>query len=445
VISRRQFVQSCAAAAAITAMPGRARAARPRIAIIGSGAAGISAARTLRAGNVEVVILEARNRLGGRAFTDTTTLGVPWDRGGSWLHSSEINPLVPIAKSFDLEVYADEASRHLYRGSTRLDPSVNDAVRALRERAYAELAAAAESGADIPAFNALSAATRADPLFPVVESDMRGFEGVELEHYSTLDSFNYVEAGPDLFIPSGYGALIARLAGDLAVTYGEAVRRVDWSGPRVRLDTHSGRIEADAAIVTVPTSILVRGELVFTPALPIVTEQAIHDLPLGLLDKVGMLLDPGVLPTAPNEFVSLANAAPEAFGFHTRIWGSSALLGYLSGTYAHQLELEGEAALVAAATAQLATIFGAGIRRSIRQTSATRWASEPWSFGSYSHCVPGRFGARAVLTRPVADRIFFAGEHTQQSAYGTIHGAWMSGERAAQDALSRLGVARVDV
>ena len=94
------------------------------------------------------------------------------------------------------------AIRGLYEDGARLPLSVNEAVRALRERAYGEIEAAAERGADIPALDALSRETRADPLFPIVASDMRGWESVELEHFSALDSSKYVQAGADFFIPS---------------------------------------------------------------------------------------------------------------------------------------------------------------------------------------------------------------------------------------------------
>jgi len=443
MISRRRFVQSCLAAAIVGVPIEFARAnGQRRIVIVGAGAAGIAAARLLKDAGVEIAIVEARERIGGRAWTDTESIGVAWDRGGSWLHSSDINPLVSIARKLGIAVTADEAPFALFRDGKRVEAAVIEALKALLGRAYDELAEAGERRLDIAAYDALSAETRTDPLFPLVAGEIEGFEGVELEHYSVLDSHHYIEEGPDFVIPSGYGALINRLGQDLPVELGVTVRRIDWSGAGVRLDTNRGRIESDAVIVTVPTSVLARNQIVFTPALPIALEQAAHDLPLGLLDKVAMLLEPGALPTARNESVFLADAAPDVFGLHTRLWGSNAVLGYVSGAYAHALELEGERAMIAAAVDQLAAIFGNDIRAAVRTAVATRWAHEPWTYGSYSHCVPGRFGARARLTEPVGERVFFAGEHTEQSAYGTVHGAWMSGERAAQGVLHALRAAR---
>lgn len=440
MITRRSFIGRAAALAALGPLSGLPAVAGRRVAVIGAGGAGLAAARTLGAAGVEVRLLEARLRIGGRAWTDTDTLGVAVDRGCSWLHSSAVNPLVAVAQQLEIPTFVDEQRLQLRDRKGPLDEATHRELRALAERAWAELEMAGERGLDIPASSALSAQTKNDPLFPIVAAGMRSWEGVELEHYSTLDSYHFVEKGPDLVVPTGLGALLRRWSGNQAVELGTAVRRVDWSGSGVRLDTNRGVIRADAVVVTVPTTILQRASLVFAPELPIGTLQAIHDLPLGLMEKVGLLLAEGTLPTRADETVMLAMAAPEAFTFRTRLWGSNAVLGYTSGTYAHALVTEGEQALLAAATEQLVALFGADLRGHIERSMATRWAVDSWSLGAYSHCVPGRFGARARLTEPVGERIFFAGEHTEQSAYGTLHGAWSSGQRAAAQVLASMGV-----
>jgi monoamine oxidase len=86
-------------------------------------------------------------------------------------------------------------------------------------------------------------------------------------------------------------------------------------------------------------------------------------------------------------------------------------------------------------------MLGGDVRKQFDRGAATAWASDPFARGAYSHCVPGRYGARAVLKRPVGGRLVFAGEHTEQSAYGTLHGAHLSGIRAAAEARRLLGMA----
>ena len=87
----------------------------------------------------------------------------------------------------------------------------------------------------------------------------------------------------------------------------------------------------------------------------------------------------------------------------------------------------------------LTGLYGAEIRKAVKRTSATRWNHEPWTLGAFAAAVPGGQWARATLAEPVRDRIFFAGEATHETLWGTVGGAWASGERAAELALRRLG------
>jgi monoamine oxidase len=115
----------------------------------------------------------------------------------------------------------------------------------------------------------------------------------------------------------------------------------------------------------------------------------------------------------------------------TRHWDSNVCIAFAPGRLARELEGEGEAAAIEHAVSELAAMLGGDVRKHFDEGAATAWAADPYARGAYSHCVPGRFGARAILTRPVGGRIVFAGEHTEQAAYGTLHGAYLSGVRAA--------------
>jgi monoamine oxidase len=126
-------------------------------------------------------------------------------------------------------------------------------------------------------------------------------------------------------------------------------------------------------------------------------------------------------------------------GYLTRHFDTNVCIAFAPGRLARELEAEGEAAAIALAVEGLAAMLGGDVRKQFDKGVATAWASDPYARGAYSHCVPGRYGARAVLTRPVGGRIVFAGEHTEQSAYGTLHGAHLSGIRAAADARRLLG------
>ncbi|MGH6782198.1 MAG: flavin monoamine oxidase family protein [Sphingomonadaceae bacterium] len=407
-----------------------AQATTPDVLVIGAGGAGLTAARTLRAAGVPTLVLEARDRIGGRAFTDSS-LGAPWDRGCSWLHSSAVNPWVAYARDAGFELIEDDYPRQVYDGSRRMSGAETAGLRAVVDRIGRELDDAGRRGLDIPAEAALTQATLADPWYPMAAAGLTGWEGIEPANFSALDSWNYVEKGADLMVPRGYGALLAHYAMDVEVRLRTPVTRIRWNGRGVAADTPAGSIIARVAIVALPSAVVADGAVIFSPYLPVEVLQAHHDLPLGLLDKVALRFRRNVFPTERVEFLEQRRDDSRRMMFMTRLWKENVCVGFFAGAFGHELEAAGEAAAIEHALATLATMLGTDVRRHFDRGAATAWASDPWSRGSYSHCLPGRFGARAVLTRPVGGRLVFAGEHTEQSAYGTLHGAHLSGLRAA--------------
>jgi monoamine oxidase len=440
-MDRRQLLIRLAATAAVGALPRRALAAARGpldVVVIGAGAAGLTAARSLQAAGFATLVLEARDRIGGRALTDTDSVGVAWDRGCSWLHASTVNPFVAIARDAGFDTLVDELPRHVYDGTRRLDEREAGALRRLGERLHEEIATAGRRGLDIPAESALSRATRDDPWFPMAEASATAWEGTEPANFSALDQFQFVERGADLLIPKGYGTLLAAWAHDVEVRLRTPVSRVRWRNSGVTVETPAGDVEARAVVVAVPSAVIADGALVFSPALPERILQAHHDLPLGLMNKVALRFRRNVFPTQPNEFIRLKRADRRGMSFMTRLWGSNVCVGMHAGAFAQELEAAGEAAAIDYALGELKAMLGTGLQRDFDRGAATAWRADPWSRGAYSHCVPGRYGARALLTQPVGDRVFLAGEHTEQSAYGTLHGAHMSGLRAARQVSSRL-------
>jgi monoamine oxidase len=388
--------------------------------------------------DVATIVLEARDRIGGRAFTDTS-LGVPWDRGCSWLHSPNVNPWVDYARRNDFELVPDQSARHTYEGSRRMSDRETTGYRAVAERMGRELDDAARRGLDIPAAQSFTQATLADPWYTMAESDLTGWEGIEPANFSALDSANYIEDGDDLMIPRGYGTLLAHYARDVDVKLNMPVTRIRWNAAGVSAETRSGTVGARVAIVALPSTLIADGAVIFTPNLPVEVLQAHHDLPLGLLDKIALKFKRNVFPSERTEVLQLRRADGRSLNFLTRHWDSNVGVAFAGGRYARELEGAGEAGAVEQALAELSTMLGGDVRKHFDRGAATAWAADPWSRGSYSHCLPGRFGARALLTRPVGERLVFAGEHTEQKAYGTLHGAYLSGVRAAAEAKRLLG------
>lgn len=440
--SRRRFLLAAGATATVLALPGLARAQRSRaidVVVVGAGGAGLTAAKQLLAAGVKVEVLEARDRIGGRAYTDSSSVGEPWDRGCAWLHASEVNPLVAYARANRFEVLPVRYPQRIYDGATPMSGTDTAGLRALRQRMDAELAAAGRRGLDIPAEAALTLATRQDPWYPVAAAGLTAWEGVEPSNFSVLDSFHFDDSGDDLLIPKGYGTLLGHYARDIDVRLRAPVSRLRWGGPGVSVETPAGTLSARAAVVAVPSTVVAQGALVFSPYLPAEVLEAHHSLPLGLMNKVALRFRKDVFPNGSSEMVRARRDDLRGMAYVTNLWGKRICVGACAGAFAHELEAAGEQAALDYALAELAGMFGGEIRKQFDNGAATAWATDPFSRGAYSHCLPGHYGARELMTRPVGERIVFAGEHTEQPAYGTLHGAHLSGLRAARQALELLG------
>ena len=440
MLNRRQVLQGLGAGTLLGAIGARVHAATaaPDALVIGAGGAGLTAAKELTSKGVSVLVLEARDRIGGRAFTDTS-LGVPWDRGCSWLHASNVNPWVAYAKQNGFEVYADPFSRQVYEGSRRMDGAETAGFRAVAERINRELDKAGSRGLDIPAEAALTQETLSDPWYPMAMDDLTGLEGVEPANFSVLDSHQYDENGEDFVIPRGYGTLLAQYAKGVDVRLNTPVTRIRWGGRGVAADTDAGLVTARVAVVALPSAIISEGSVVFSPHLPVEVFQAHHDLPLGILDKMALRFKKNVFPSESTEFLQQKRDDGRGLNYLTRHWGSNVCIAFARGRLARELEGQGEAARIEHALGELTSMLGGDVRKQFDRGVTTAWAADPYARGAYSHCVPGRYGARALLTHPVGGRIVFAGEHTEQAAFGTLHGAHLSGIRAAAEARRLLG------
>jgi len=403
------------------------------VVVVGAGAAGIAALRRLKAAGVDAVALEARDRVGGRAHTIATVAGFPVDCGAGWVHSADENPLAkPIeAAGFTL----DRSPPHWMKQALNRDFSEADqrAYRAAFNALDERLEAAAKTGVDRPASDFFEPNGRWNPLLDAFSSY---YNGAEFEAVSVLDYAAYEDSGVNWRVREGYGAAVASFADLDRVITGCPVTTIHHDGPEIVVDTAKGRITARAAIVCVPTPALAQGRLIFSPGLPDKMEAA-AGLPLGLADKVFIGLDaPDDLPVEGHLFGHKDRTATGSY--HLRPFGRPYIEAFLGGRCARALEAQGPGAMADFALAELAELLGAGVRRRLHVLGETHWASDPWALGSYSHALPGHMGARGVLAAPVEDRIFFAGEATHRTFYSTVHGAWLSGERAADEALAAL-------
>jgi monoamine oxidase len=401
------------------------------VAIIGAGAAGLGAARALQNSGLSTIVLEARDRVGGRGHTIMAAPGITFDVGCGWLHSADKNSFVPIAEQLNFEINkALPPWRERAFGKAFPQQQRDDFIRAL-DAFYDRAEQAARTGHDRPANLCLEPGNRWNPMIDAISTYVNG---CELDRVSILDMEAYQDTNINWRLRRGYGALMAAYGASLPLAFQCNVTLIDHSGPRLRIETSRGTLTAGKAIITVPTNLIAGEAIRFHPTLPDKVDAA-RGLPLGLADKVMLALDqPEELPEEGN--LRAATMRTEMGTYHLRPFGQPCIEGFFGGRFARELEDAGEGALAAQAIDEIAGLLGSDFRRRLKPLAESRWAHDPFARGSYSHALPGHAGARAVLAAPVDGRLFFAGEATSPHFFSTAHGARDSGERAAGEVMA---------
>jgi monoamine oxidase len=401
------------------------------VAIIGAGAAGLGAAHALKRSGLSVIVLEARDRVGGRGHTVMASPEVTFDLGCGWLHSADQNSFVEIAAALDFEIdrklppWRERAWGKAFPPGDR-----DDFIRSLDEF-FERLEQAAKGGVDHPASLYLESGNRWNPMIDAISSYING---CETDSLSILDFDAYEDSNINWRVRRGYGALMAAHGASLPLAFNCAVALIDHSAKRLRIETSQGTLTADKVIITVPTNLIADEAVRFFPALPDKVEAA-RGLPLGLADKVMLALDePELLPVDGN--LRGATMRTEMGTYHLRPFGQPCIEGFFGGRFAQQLEDAGNGAIAAHSIDEIVAFLGSDFRRKLRPLTESRWARDPFARGSYSHALPGHAGKRAVLATPVDGRLFFAGEATSPNFFSTGHGAHDSGVRAAREVVA---------
>jgi monoamine oxidase len=406
------------------------------VAVVGAGAAGIVAARRLIAAGLDVVVLEASGRVGGRCVTDHETFGAPFDRGGAWLHSASVNPLAALAVELGFTPFEDRRRRlgAVVIEGRRLNA---DEISAYADAYYGTMhLRVGDLGAepDPP----VSALLPESPWRAYVRYVIAALTSVDAERCSSVDYCRFDEAPGEWLLAEGFGTLIARLARGLPIELDTPVERVDWHRRPLRVRTRRGTLRARQVIVTVPTSLIVSGALRFAPELPSSTQNALAGLPLGLLNKVALEVRAGS-PLADSDIAPACHAsADDGILLRPGFAGTSMLVAFVGGSCADRLEEAGTGAATRFCFEALEAIYGAGILRDVLRSDETAWRRNPWSRGAYSAAQPGHADARQRLAEPLSEALFLAGEATHPRLYATVGGAWDSGWRAANAALAAL-------
>ena len=422
-----------------------------RTIVIGAGLAGLSAAQALSRQGLDVQVLEALERPGGRVWTSRLWPDLPVDLGATWVHGVRKNPLTELADAVGAPRIGTRYGSSLWLAEDgrplRMRPALKAATRMLKR--------IRDGIEDADSDMSLADAVRGSRPWRKASADerriLRKWINTSIEHEYAADweqasAWYYDDdndlAGEDVLFPQGFDQLLSPLADGLRINFGTAVRSLapDGGGVRLRLSDGSA-LRADHVIVTVPLGVLQRGGIDFEAPLAPERLRAIDALRMGLLNKCYLRFDRIAWETGSDwlqwfspregewaEWIDLAHVA-----------GAPVLLGFNAGAQAAEIEGLSDADTVAAAHGALTSMFGSGFPRPVA-TQITRWGSAPFAAGSYSY---NGVGSRARTRRALAGAdwdgaLVFAGEAASPRHFGTAHGAIRSGRKAARQILKLL-------
>ncbi|MGX5696444.1 flavin monoamine oxidase family protein [Agromyces soli] len=424
--------------------------------VVGAGIAGVTAARILAESGRRVVVLEARDRIGGRMHTDRGA-GYPIDLGASWVHGVDGSAVAALAEA--LAVPTIEFTVGSFQAGGR--PIENfDARGILLDEAQTEQWVADVATADRALERAIGGAAAGESYLDATErvlaslplpagriEELREFFRHRVEEQcgadiAALDAHGLDEDaidGDEIVFAHGYDELPRAVARGLDLRLGDPVRRIAWSAGGVRIETDASSHEAATAVVTVPLGVLKAGAIAFDPALPEEVAGPVARLGMGVFNKIFLRF--------PERFWGDDAYAIRALGDAGRRWhswydvsaisGHPMLLTFAAGPLGRELQEQPDEAIVAEIVAALRSLYGDAVPEPLDHR-ITRWGHDPYANGSYSYVATGASHRdHDAVATPVGGVLHLAGEGSWGEEPATVEGALRSGHRAAERILGR--------
>ncbi|MFJ2550315.1 flavin monoamine oxidase family protein [Microbacterium sp. NPDC087591] len=424
--------------------------------VIGAGMSGTTSARMLADAGQRVVVLEGRDRIGGRMHSDRSA-GFPVDRGASWIHGIDDSPLWELVQALGIPTLEYTVGSFQAGGrpienfdgdGRRLDDA--ETAQWVADVDAADAALAVEIASSSPGDTYLDVAERAldrSGFAPERIDELREFFRHRVEEQcgawiGDLDAHGLDEDaidGDEVIFPRGYDELPRRIGAGLDIRLDHTVTAVRRDADGVTVSTAQGDFTADRVIVTVPLGVLKAGRIAFDPALPEEVTGPIERLGMGVFNKIFLQFPERFW----NEDSYVVRALGEA-GEHWHSWydvsavsGIPTLLTFAAGPFGRRMQALPDEEVVADVLVALRRLYGDAVGEPIAHW-ITHWGDDEFSIGSYSHLATGSsHHDHDALAGPVDGVLHFAGEATWGDEPATVGAAYYSGHRAAERILGR--------
>ena len=420
--------------------------------IIGAGIAGLAAGDYLRKKGWGVMILEARERVGGRVWSRADWKGKnSMDMGASWIHGVSGNPMAEQAQREGIRtVTFDYENKAVYHaGGSRIAPEEEERMgKRFRKTLNLAKATAEELSRDVSLRKTFTGAEKKLGWSPeeLAQLDFKAHTEIEHEFAASLEelSAKYWDegeelSGGDVIVPGGLGSIVEPWARGQDIRFGQAVERVSYDRDGVRVKTSQGlEMRARKLILTVPLGILKKGKIVFDPPLPKEKMDAIGRIGFGNYQKTAFLYEEIFWDPELHLFDWDGGATGKEWAEWVNLYpftGEPALMAFHAPQAAYGIESMTDGEISDAATDALGSALGKKVPRP-KDMIVSKWGHDPYSLGAYSFMGVGATPAdRTMLGKPLLGSLYFAGEAVSENYSATMHGAYESGLSAAKACL----------
>ena len=417
-----------------------------RVLVIGAGAAGLAAGRSLHDAGYDVILLEARNRVGGRAWTRYDLAPHPVEMGAEFIHGDKAVTW-SLMRKYGLHALdkVDWEQGGAYLDERLLGPEAFDALPHAEKFSLVHVDEAAEAwhNADQPDSSLteiLGTDEMPEGMRALLRNRFTGDMAAEPERlgiYGWLEWIRVHDGQDDFRLVEGYSRLMERLADGLDVRLNAPIERIKWDANGVTAHTRTGdTFEARCAVVTLPLGVLQAGDVTFDPLLPVNKQAAIAGLGSGLVNKLILKFkekfwtgpSPALLTTLDSQIwwrpgIGRTNEAP-------------IVTGYMGGQAAERFMALGEERAIVEGLHHLEQMFGLKeLQRQLETGWLVAWPADIYTKMGYSYVPVGGAGLRDQLAAPIEQVLFFAGEATSRECASTVHGALESGFRVAAEVM----------